>query len=376
MLTVAVSAVLGLGLGFALMDLFESSDKSDETSDNEVPVADMGDILDVGGDNSDELDDETEGDTFIVGPGETVVGTDEADIFTINDERFADAPVTIGAGAGDDTLTLWREDEHANGQVLSDGSVVDGDDGNDTINVSGESIEVSGGAGDDFIDGFLSSSKLNGDAGNDTIVIETGGDGSFASGGSGDDVIDGRAIQNGGLYGGDGDDLILTTGGNQVDAGYVIATYGGEGDDTIRFDGSAYEFNVGDDSGFDPRSFEPLSVIGDAGADTFEVSFYEGPQSDGFGDVPSSYDLIILHDFAPGEDKVVIDADTQDEDYTLASGRIEEDVEEGITRLIITYEKTDAEDREINIVMNTVGVTWDDISFADGTTPPLLVPLA
>ncbi|WP_050532839.1 M10 family metallopeptidase C-terminal domain-containing protein, partial [Pseudaestuariivita atlantica] len=83
--------------------------------------------------------------------------------------------------------------------------ILQGSDGNDTIDLLAGDDVYSGGDGDDFVFGNDGADSLSGDAGNDTL---SGGDGvDTLRGGAGDDILDGGA---GGdvIDGGDGYDIV------------------------------------------------------------------------------------------------------------------------------------------------------------------------
>lgn len=349
MLSTAVVALIAFGLGFALMDLFEADPDTEDNAEDDVLLVNMGD---------------------------TFEGTDDDDIITLayngEDTNFDQTSVlaettTIDGGAGDDTIDLTVTDTGLD-VTLERLSEINGGDGDDTITVRAVGSITSGDAGDDtidIIDGF--GGTVEGGDGNDTITVGNLNTNPIAIyGGDGDDFIDATNVNNGSVQGDGGDDLILLSYGNQGGNGYVVEAFGDEGDDTIRFDGSLTL----------DGTMEPMTAYGGEGDDTFELSLFEGRDGTASEDDRSSVDLIILGDFDPNEDDVVIEATVNDPDFTLASGRLDEDTDAGITKLIFTYEDSNGDDREVNVVLNAVGVDWDDVSFADGTQPPLLVPVA
>jgi Ca2+-binding RTX toxin-like protein len=124
---------------------------------------------------------DADGDVFITGSVETVVGTAQADSFqdhsTTLRRRFVGGP-------GNDTL-----------MGTDQGDVLIGGDGNDVL---------SGGAGDDFLDGGSGNDTLHGGSGNDILL-----------GGAGNDQLSG----NGGrdlLIGGAGSDVLSGNGGHDI----------------------------------------------------------------------------------------------------------------------------------------------------------------
>lgn len=163
----------------------------------------------------------------------------------------------VGGTTYNDTLNAAADTD---GQVLfgqAGADSITGGSGNDTLYGGADADWISSGAGADLIDG--------GD-GSDTIFFGTGGDMVF--GGAGDDLIDDVNFTQEGAFndyidGGDGNDTIYTGGGNDTilgGAGNDFA-YGDDGNDII--DGGA-----GNDSLFGGNGNDTL--IGGAGADTIQ----------------------------------------------------------------------------------------------------------
>ena len=84
----------------------------------------------------------------------------------------------IGAGTGDDTIS-----------VTGDGNTIHGGDGDDIIMVSGDDNIIFGDAGNDIINVSGNDNVIYGGTGSDTITITGSGD-NTVYGGAGDDVID------------------------------------------------------------------------------------------------------------------------------------------------------------------------------------------
>jgi Ca2+-binding RTX toxin-like protein len=127
------------------------------------------------------------------------------------------------------------------------------------------SSTISGGAGDDLIDGGLGNDVLNGDAGDDAI---TGGGGNdILAGGDGDDTLTGNA-NNDSVFGGNGDDTIDVAAGNDsVDAGV--------GNDTITAGAGTDNITAGDgdDRVVMANQLSAVDVVsGGAGNDTLVIS--------------------------------------------------------------------------------------------------------
>jgi Ca2+-binding RTX toxin-like protein len=127
----------------------------------------------------------------------------------------------VWAGGGDDTI-------HVSDSYWAD---INGEDGNDRIYISGDTIDaqISGGSGDDLIDASNSnvSVTLHGDAGNDTLYGssyddelygDTGND--SISGNAGDDIIYARLSSGDTIDGGDGIDVLYAS-GSEVSVNYV-----------------------------------------------------------------------------------------------------------------------------------------------------------
>ncbi|MBR4904601.1 MAG: hypothetical protein IKZ53_07995 [Selenomonadaceae bacterium] len=161
---------------------------------------------------------------------------------------------------------------------------INGNDGNDTIENSGENITISGGAGNDFI--LNSSLSLNlsvtGGAGNDTIINR--GASSFIDGGAGADSVSNTA------------DNVTIAGGNSIDTisneGAKVSIDGGLSKDKIENSGAS------------------STILGGSGNDTITNS-----GSDSFIDGGANNDKIIntgsnvTIDGGTGNDSITNDAD-------------------------------------------------------------------
>ena len=170
---------------------------------------------------------------------ENIKGTTLADFIggnnsnNILDAYMGDGNTLVGSG-GDDTLlgSSNGNDIFKAGILQPDGSIVDGDDGNNLINgVGGTSntVDYSAYASNRTIEVNLNltntvSKKLNGNsayAKTDTITNITN-----ITGGSGADTIIGSSTQNNTLLGGAGNDTISGGGGkNYLDGGAGDADY-------------------------------------------------------------------------------------------------------------------------------------------------------
>lgn len=194
--------------------------------------------------------------------------------------------------AGADSIAGGYGDDFISGGAdadkLSGGSGFDdiyGGTGNDT---------VSGGSGDDLIYGGDGADRLTGDGGNDSIAGEAGND--VISGGLGNDKIEGGA----------GADRINGDGGNDV-------LGGGSSGDTI--DGGAGNDRIYGDGGNDvlKGGTGADAIDGGAGNDTISGGADRDVLFGGAGDDQFHFDKLsdgydIVQDFTRGADKLVFDA--------------------------------------------------------------------
>jgi Ca2+-binding RTX toxin-like protein len=125
-------------------------------------------------------------------------------------------PDTIFAGAGADFITT---------STLG-GSLIFGQDDNDTLVSVGPNDTLSGGNGEDSLLGQRENTLLFGDAGNDTLIAQ--GRNSTLFGGLGDDFLQGT-LQANLMFGNEGNDTLL--GGVQG----RDSLYGGKGNDSLGF---------------------------------------------------------------------------------------------------------------------------------------------
>jgi trimeric autotransporter adhesin len=156
------------------------------------------------------------GDTF--SSIEKFIGTANNDFFGFEIVGF------VNGGAGDDTLELYG------------GGTAFGDEGSDTLRISGVAAAVYGGDGNDIIELFAEASTAYGGAGDDTInFASTTANGNVASGGAGNDTF--FVSSNGIANGDDGNDTFVAKLGFQ-------SFYGGEGNDTADFSNITYTVNA------------------------------------------------------------------------------------------------------------------------------------
>jgi Ca2+-binding RTX toxin-like protein len=130
---------------------------------------------------------------------------DSADVYTATASYAADSDTYFvvtrieGAG-GDDVLTALNMPLVLGGQTVDQGAVLDGGDGNDTLNGSNRNDELVGSIGDDV---------LHGGDGDDALIDGTGANSLF--GGAGDDTLYGTEA-DAVLDGGAGNDTLIAIG--------------------------------------------------------------------------------------------------------------------------------------------------------------------
>jgi Ca2+-binding RTX toxin-like protein len=159
----------------------------------------------------------------------------------------------IDGGAGDDTIT-----------APAGLAVVYGGDGNDTISAAGE---THGGAGDDSITvgpPYFGSAEITGDDGNDTIVDGAGAD--VLDGGAGDDV----------LTGGAGNDTFIVGIGNDVvsdlSAGDKLLIQAGFAGDAINQVGNDVVINLSNGDTLTLQNTTVAAVSADIRADANDIA--------------------------------------------------------------------------------------------------------
>ncbi|SFE41745.1 calcium-binding protein [Roseivivax sediminis] len=241
-----------------------------------------------GGNGDDLIDGDAGDDTAVIGLALTEVRVSEAQngdivltsalgedsyraiesfVFTDGARTAADLLETMGGGGG------------------TQGEVIIGTDGPDTLTGTDDDDRVAGGAGDDNLDGGAGNDGVLGEGGSDTLLGGAGDDN--ISGSTGDDVIDGGpgddfigggpgndtvtgSTGNDTVGGGQGNDSISTNAGDDVIAGGPgdDLLEGGAGDDTIggSFGADNVRGNAGDDSLGGGTGMD--SLVGGAGADS------------------------------------------------------------------------------------------------------------
>ena len=374
----------------------------ENAQDEEMEVVPVDTVMDDADETGAVLIDPETG-AFLVGPGQTAIGTEGDDLFQgIEGVDYSEdgSAISISAGEGDDIVDFGaaqqEDDARSTRPIAVMGSHIDGGAGNDTIDIPVNASTVTGGDGDDVIqtssynstfeggDGndilstddtpynstvyggsgddvienaYSCGSHLYGDDGNDTIVTghTTPDERTYAYGGDGDDLLDVREAQGGFFYGGDGDDTILTSegGAEGLDFGTDQVVDGGAGDDL--FIHQTPQNDVGGDA---------VKLVGGEGTDSYQVTLHEG-----FG-YNSGGTVVQLADFVPGEETIQIDLEVADPAYAVASAQLVP--YHGSTDLVITYEHATEDPILMTVTINANGVTWDDITFVGDNIPPEL----
>ena len=114
----------------------------------------------------------------------------------------------ILGGAGNDYIHTYTSSSYS----ANDDRKIWGEEGDDTININwGSELDISGGAGNDTISGSAQDSTISGGEGNDIITLSSHANSNnevFA--GSGNDIISlGRGTRYNNISGGEGDDLFV-----------------------------------------------------------------------------------------------------------------------------------------------------------------------
>nr|WP_245454889.1 cadherin domain-containing protein [Mesorhizobium sp. M3A.F.Ca.ET.080.04.2.1] len=254
------------GAGYEVLDGGLGNDNLDVGSGGGQASGGEGDDQLTGGDGDDYLSGSGGNDTINAGAGnDTLIDDDNAgstgnDILnagtgddTIYSYGGAD---TIDGGEGSDTAYIDRSTATAGMTVFTTDTSVPTAVGDGTTFVNIETLNFTGGSGDDTITALGGNDSLSGGAGNDTL-----------NGGDGIDY----------LYGGEGNDTL--SGG----AGYDTL-YGGEGNDTLDVgaDGGQAFGETGDDTLIGGAGYEVLD--GGLGNDNLDVGSGGGQASGGEGD--------------------------------------------------------------------------------------------
>jgi hypothetical protein len=362
MLPIILLSVIGLAGGALIFDALDDDDNDEDRTEREDGLDSS--VPPVG----------TE--------GAASSGNDILD-FVFLDSVDTDTPPDIDALAGNDAISISGASD-----LFIDGARLDGGEGNDTITSSIilENSVVQGGPGDDVISVEAFESTVSGGAGDDRLTISNLGGGPVnVTGGEGNDTIDATQAENATvLDGGPGDDLLLARGWDNLGAGFVNRPDGGEGDDTIQFDVLTNIDGVAGGS----QQF----AAGGAGADTFRLAIDEGgaPEGDpsiGNRDVTQidadtyRIETLLISDFEPGVDSLVLDVSTQSDDYSLTALRLEEveDANPGTgvlvtsTELTLIFQNPASFTREVVVTLEGAqNVTLDDITLEGADISGLL----
>lgn len=359
-----------LGLGFALT--FIGSDDDDPVVADDDPPEDD-DPVEPNPDPDDPEPDTPSVPTiedliFDVGNDDTVTGGDGDDVFFSTSTNGV-VGATANGGAGNDAFKF--DNFRAGGGALN----IDGGDGDDFVAVNGGFNTVAGGAGNDTIQGRIFSSGLSGGAGDDYFRVESLDTADFLiiEGGDGNDTIDASSPGKLGVFGDAGDDLIISQAYGSMDneAGSVIN--GGDGNDTL-----SHNVGVAISPNTSIPSEEGPDLTGGEGSDRFEISIIRAGipnlnsislEEADFLENPAG----TITDFERGVDEIVIDLSGTSSSIVFESGTMVEDIENGRTtvaiRVVSTFGSFPSQD--VIITINATGLDWDDIVF-EGTPPPIL----
>lgn len=301
-----------------------------------------------------------------------VMGSPNDDTFLRETESAGAAGMMLDAGAGDDLVSLYDPEADGNTDPFTldfTNAAVDLGDGNDTLDAIMTYSDIDAGAGDDLVNlrVFAGGSLVDGGDGDDTLIGElSAGDAAALRGGSGNDLIDASAMENVSALGEDGDDTILFSGADQPGAGYVVRADGGDGDDLLWYRGGPFVSDI----------FSPGDATGGEGEDLFRVTFTASgewlAEASDPGDGPvydPSHTALIIQDFDPAEDTLLIEPLTEDDSFTPATAELRPGEDEGTTDVVISYVHDTQEARELVIRVNSDTITWDDIAFLGEQVP-------
>ena len=222
-----------LGFG-ALLPIFVSSNSGDEDDPVEPPDPET----QIEGTDGDDVLDAVLNETVNGLEGDdTLTASETSDGAVLNGGEGADSLSldgfngTANGGAGDDTVSQFLPGGSGPGGILNGG------DGDDSLLVFGGGNQemptvANGGNGDDTIIGAGTGGTINGEAGDDVIDVQGRFDGVF--GGAGNVTIHGDSLDESGgaaLFGGAGDDVLSTADGAGFD--YRGELDGGDGNDTL-----------------------------------------------------------------------------------------------------------------------------------------------
>lgn len=339
-MSVFLLLLLGATAGLAIDALFFD----DETSDD-------GHINDAG--------------VTLVEDGQVYVGTDSDEAYILSPDATGSVTANINAGGGDDVIDLASlfSDPSLQGSDISAGL------GDDAVSFFGDENSVSGGDGNDTIDAIGIGNMIDGGGGDDSIHAVSGpGDPSAIFGQLGNDTIDVRGSDNVNVAGGEGDDLLMSDGRTTVGTGYTINIDGGAGNDTLEHSVEVFPL-----PGQDPAEAAP-ALTGGEGSDRFDISLTIGNGSFApSDDDPESFlnQVAVIADFERGTDVLAVDIPSSLSGYTAETGTLTEDATAGTTTLNIAL-TGDLPTQNVQIIVATTGLTWNDVTF-EGQTPTSLM---
>ena len=90
-------------------------------------------------------------------------------------------------------------------------------------------------------------------------------------------------------------------------------------------------------------------------------------------DETAPLELVVIADFVPGSELLIVDSQPEDPEFSLVGATLEE--AEGSTTLTLHYEHPDEDDLNRVIVIEATGVAWSDIVFEGEDLPEELFPL-
>ncbi len=245
-----------------------------------------------------------------------------------------------------------------------------GDNAPDEVIYDQENSQITGTDGDDIIEPEYRYDTIDAGAGNDYIDVGYAvGAPIEVYGGAGDDVIDGSEANSAVLEGGSGDDVIYIADGAVQGTAFSITVDGGDGDDTLIY--AATESDI-------ISSKQDLFISGGEGVDQFEITVHEGAYNVDSGDPDGSNTAVVmeLRDFEPGVETIEMTTLVDDPAFSVTTAELDEDTDEGITDLIVTYENNNGVVIERIIEIHATGMTWDDVTFVGDTPPAILMPTA
>ena len=274
-------------------------DDNDEITITEIAgqsVIDGGDAVDITVDG------------LIVGTGKLVDGklvftpSEELGV-TLNDgdSKEIDIEYTISDGSKTGTAKATVRVDGVDDALTSDlGSIITGDEKDNTLTggsgddeiygASGKDI-LNGGAGDDMLDGASGEDILNGGDGEDTLYGQSQND--TLNGGAGNDTLYGDTGDDT-LNGDQGDDLLF--GGSNKDT-----LNGGAGNDQLSGDGGQDELDGGSGDDTLTGGLGHDLLTGGAGIDTFVWTANDTNGTDTITDFNANEDKLDLSDLLQGE---------------------------------------------------------------------------